>query len=129
MAWKKAWRWSAATALGLAGLVLAGAAQARDVTWSVGLGAPGAQVIVGNAPVYVVPPVVVHAPPRYHPPPRYYGPPARVYHAPPVYYVPPPAVHYRPQPIYYGPPAHFRGHGHKHRHGHGHRHRHDGWRR
>lgn len=121
MAWKQAARWSAAAAVGFAGLVLAAGAQARDVVWSVGLGAPGAQVIVGNAPVYVAPPVVVHAPPRY------YRPPVRVYHAPPVYYGPPPVVHYRPQPIYYGPPAHYRGHRHGHKHGH--RHRHDGWRR
>lgn len=113
MASKQAGRWIAAAAIGMASLALATGAQARDVVWSVGVGAPGAQVIVGNAPVYVAPPVYVALAPRY-------------YHAPPVYYVPPPRVYYQPQPIYYGPPPHF--HGHRHGHKRGHRH-HDGWRR
>ncbi len=122
MAWKQAGRWTAAAAIGIASLMLAGGAQARDVVWSVGVGAPGAQVIVGNAPVYMASPVIVQAPPRY------YRPPQVVYHAPPVYYAPPPAVYYRPQPVYYGPPAHFHGHRHGHRHGNKHGHRHRDWR-
>jgi hypothetical protein len=121
MASKQAGRWAAAAAIAVAGLALTAGAQARDVVWSVGVGAPGAQVIVGNAPVYVARPVIVQAPPRY------YRAPAPVYHAPPVYYVPPPRVYYQPQPIYYGPPPqHF--HGHRHGHHHGHRDRRD-WRR
>lgn len=114
MANEQAGRWIAAAAIGMAGLALATGAQARDVVWSVGVGAPGAQVIVGNAPVYVAPPVYAAPAPRYY------------YQPPPVYYVPPPRVYYQPQPIYYGPPPHF--HGHRHGHKHGHRH-HDGWRR
>ena len=82
----------AAAAFGLIGLGLAGGAQARsDVYWSVGVGAPGAQVLVGNAPpFYGAPaPVVVHRPPvvYYPPPPVYYGPPPVVYAPRPVYYV------------------------------------------
>jgi hypothetical protein len=124
MAVEQAGRWIAAAAIGIASLGLATGAQARDVVWSVGVGAPGAQVIVGNAPVYVAPPVIVQAPPRY------YRPPPAVYHAPPVYYMPPPRVYYQPQPIYYGPPAHFRGHRHGRGHGHGHGHHRDrDWRR
>lgn len=89
MASNTAIRWMACAAVGLA---LAGGAQARsDVYWSVGVGAPGAQVILGNAPVYVAPPpVVVH-----RPPPVYYYPPA------PVYYPPPPPVVQVPRPVYF----------------------------
>lgn len=110
--------------VGMCALVLgAGVAQARDVVWSVGVGAPGAQVFVGNAPVYVAPPVVVHAPPRYYAPPVVYAPRPR------VVYAPPPQVVYAPQPVYYGPPPRFHGHRHGHRHGHKHGPRHrDGWR-
>ena len=107
-------KWAAAVAIALGAVGFASTAQARgDVVWSVGIGAPGAQVIVGNAPVYVAPPVVVHRP--------------RVYYAPPpVYYGPPPVVHV-PRPVYYGsprwagPPQHHYRHHHRH-HGHGHRH-------
>lgn len=115
--------WLAGAGIAIAGLGAAGSAQARDVVWSVGIGAPGAQVIVGNAPVYVSPPVVVHAPPRYYraPQPVYYGAPVVVA----------PRGYYQPRPIYYAPPHHFHGHRHgrgydrhdrRHR-GHGH---HDG---
>ena len=48
----------------------AGAAQARDVNWSVGVGVPGVVIGASNgyyapAPVYVAPP-----PPVYYAPPR-----------------------------------------------------------
>lgn len=120
--------WLAGAGVAMAGLGAAGTAQARDVTWSVGIGAPGAQVIVGNAPVYVAPPVVVHAP-------RYYREPERIYYdrsPAPVYYGAPvvvaPRVYYEPRPRYYGPPQHFYGHRHGHGHGrgHGHHRRHHG---
>ncbi len=94
---------------GMAGVALAllagaGAAQARsDVYWSVGVGAPGVAVGVGNAA------------------PMYYAPP------PPVYYAPPPVVYAPPRPVYYAPPAvyygghdHWRGHRHHHHHHRGH---------
>jgi hypothetical protein len=112
--------WLAGAGVAMAGLGAAGSAQARDVTWSVGIGAPGAQVIVGNAPVYVAPPVVVHAPRYYRAPERvYYGrSPAPVYYGAPVVVAPP--GYYQPRSIYYGPPAHF--HGHRHGRGHGHKH-------
>lgn len=94
---------SAGVALALLGG--AGAAQARDVNWSVGIGVPGVVVGASNggyyspAPVYVAPP-----------PPVYYAPPRPVYYAPPpTYYAPPPAV------VYYGD----RGYRHHHHHGHG----------
>ena len=104
------WRnYLASAGLALAALGTTGSAVARDVVWSVGVGAPGAQVIVGNAPVYVAPPVVVHAPA-----PRYYRSPAPVYYAPPVYHAAPP-VYYQPRTIYYAPAPRFHGHRHGHR--------------
>ena len=114
--------WLASAGVAVAALGAAGSAQARDVVWSVGIGAPGAQVIVGNAPVYMAPPVVVHAP-------RYYRSPAPVYHSSPVYVGPP--VVYAPRPIYYEPAPHFRGHRHGRGHGRGHDRHHRGhdWRR
>lgn len=110
MAQTHAGRWAAMAVIGIAGGLLAQGAQARDVYWSVGVGAPGAQVVMGNAPVYVAPvapPVVVVRPPAYYrPAPVYYGPPPVVYAPQPVYYGP---VY---GPRYYGPPP-------GHRHGHG----------
>lgn len=108
----------ASGALAVAALGAAGSAEARDVVWSVGVGAPGAQVIVGNAPVYMAPPIVVHAPTYYAPPPVYYQPR-------PIYYQPRP-IYYQPQPVYrvQGPrwvergPRHGGGRHHdRHRHG------------
>ena len=73
-----------------AGVLAAGAAQARDVYWSVGINAPVAGVGVGT--------VISNAPPV-----RYYAPPAVVYQPAPVLYAPPPPPvrYYRPAP----PPA------------------------
>ena len=94
---------------GAAGVALAllagtGAAQARDVNWSVGIGVPG--VVVGASNGYYAPPPVYVAPR-----PVYYDPPAPVYVAPPrpVYYAPPPAYYAPPPVVYYG-------HRHHHRH-------------
>ena len=106
MTQRRSWFAAASAGLALALMVGAGTAQARsDVYWSVGVGAPGVALGVGNAaPVYYAPPA-----------PVYYTPAPSVYYAPPrpVYYAPP-AVAY-PQPRYYG------GHGHYHHH---HRHHH-----
>lgn len=100
----------ALAALAVIGMGLAGAAQARDnVSWSVGVGVPGAVVNVGNVgdggqvyqqPVYVHPqPVYVQPVPVYYRPQSVYVPPAPVYmQRAPVYVV--------PQPVYYGQPKH-----------------------
>ena len=104
-----------ATAGAVALVAAGGAAQARDVFWSVGVNAaPGVAIGVGNAPV-VVAPQPVYAQPVYVAPQPVYVAPRPVVLAPaPVYYAPPPPV-----AIYYGP-----GYGYRHRgHGHGH-HRH-----
>ncbi|MDA7414843.1 hypothetical protein PGB34_00570 [Xenophilus arseniciresistens] len=101
-------KWAAAAALGASALVAANTAQAQ-VSWSVGVHAPGVSVGVANpAPVYYAP-----APVYYAPPPVYYRPPPPVYRPAPVYYGPP--------PVYYGPPRYYgpRHHHHRH-HGRGH---------
>lgn len=90
-----------ATALGLLGL--AGTAQARsDVYWSVGVGAPGVAIGVGNVPSFG------YAPPVYVQPAPIYVAPQPVYVAPASYYAPPRVI-YRPAPVYYGPRGHHRG--------------------
>lgn len=93
----------------LALLTGAGAAQARDVNWSIGVNSPGVSVGVSNGygyPVYVAPPPVYVAPR-----PIYYAPPP-----PRVYYAPPPAVYYAPPPGHYYREGH-RGHRHHRHHG------------
>ena len=94
----------------VAGLCATNAAQARDVSWSVGIGAPGVSVGVSNGYGYA-PPAYVAAPVYHYPPPVYVQPPP-VYYAPrPVYYAPP--VVYAPRPNYYrGPGWDRRGNGH-----------------
>lgn len=115
MTQRRSWFAAVATAgMALALMAGAGTAQARsDVYWSVGVGAPGVAVGVGNAaPVYYAPPA-----------PVYYAPPAPVYYAPPrpVYYAPPAVMYAPPQQLYYG--------GHRHRHHHHHHDRgHRNWR-
>lgn len=101
----------------LAGALGAGAAQARDVYWSVGIQAPVAGVGVGTV-VSNVPQYGYHAaPPAYVQVPAY-----PVYQPAPVVYAPVPVVRYRPLP----PPRYVvvpQGHGHRHHHHrHGHRH-------
>ncbi|URI10907.1 hypothetical protein MW290_18170 [Aquincola tertiaricarbonis] len=84
-----------------AGVLAAGAAQARDVYWSVGINAPVAGVGVGT--------VISNAPPaRYYSPPpaRYYAPPAVVYQPAPVVAVPAYPV-YQPAPVLYAPPVRY----------------------
>jgi len=98
---------AAAAGVGLALLAGTGAAQARDVNWSVGLSSPGVAVGVSNGyPMYVAPPPVYVAPR-------------------PVYYEAPRPVYYSAPPVYYAPPAYgvyYRDYDRGHRH---HHHRHD----
>jgi len=84
-------KWAAFGAVAASALFATASASA-DVSWSIGVGVPGAAVV--NPPVYYAPAPVYAAPP-----PVYYQPPPR------VYYRPPPPVYYRPGPVYYGPPA------------------------
>lgn len=99
----------ALASLAVAGLLAAGAAQARsDVSFSLGIGVPGVSVGVTNAPP------VYYAPPVYVQPRPVYVQPAPVYYAPAPVYVRPAPVYYGP-PAYYGPPGHWRhGHGRGH---------------
>lgn len=89
----------------------AGTAQARDVTWSVGIdAAPGVSIGATNArPVYVAPqPVYVAPQPVYvAPQPVYVAPRAR------------PVVVVEPEPVYVMPGKRKGWHKH-HGHGHGH---------
>lgn len=83
---------------GLLVLAASSAVSAREVYWSVGIGSPGVQLGVSNAP-----PVLHHR--RVVPPPVYYSAPHAVYYSapPPVYYYPP-QVYSQPQTFYYAPP-------------------------
>ena len=80
-------------AVGLAGAVTGGVAQAGDVNWSIGINLPPVATVISGGPIYG-PPVAV-----YDPPPVIY--PAPVYRAPPVVYGPP--VVYAPPVVYRGP--------------------------
>jgi len=104
---------AASAGVALALLAGSGAAQARDVSWSIGVGVPG--VVVGAGGGYAPPPVYYAPPPR----PVYYAPP-------PVVYAPPPPVYYRPppRPVYYAPPVVVAPYGY-YREGRGHRHHYD----
>jgi hypothetical protein len=91
----------------------AGVAQARDVVWSVGVGGPGVQVGVTNAP----PPVVVHRPVHLHAAPVYWQQPVVISQPQTIYYAHPRTVYYggpqvimAPQPVYRGWGPHRRGH-------------------
>lgn len=83
----------ASAGVALALLAGSGVAQARDVSWSIGVGVPG--VVIGAGGGYAPPPVYYAPPPR----PVYYSPPAVYAPPPPVYYAPP------PRPVYYAPPV------------------------
>jgi len=83
----------ATAALALAALSFTGAAQARDnVSWSVGVGAPGVSLNVGNAgPLYMqAQPVYVQ--------------PEPIYYEPRPVFVRPAPVFVQPQPVYYERP-------------------------
>lgn len=112
------------TSLALTAWLGSGAAQARDVNWSIGISTPGVVVDVDNgravrvvpAPVYLAPPpprpVYYPAPPQ----PVYYAPPPRpvYYVAPPTYVAPPPAYYYRDGRRHYRHHHHDRGHRYGH---------------
>lgn len=110
-------------------LLCAGAAQAGNVQWSIGINLPPVGTVISNGPVYYPAPAQVYYPPApvYYPPaPVYYPEPAPVYYPAPVTYAPPvvyesPAVVYRApygsyrevRPIVYAPRAWERpGHHH-----------------
>ena len=86
------------TTIVAAALVLAAAgAQARDVSWSIGINAPlqpGVSIgtVISNAPGYYAAPVY------YAPAPVVYAEP--VYYAPAPFYLRPAPVVYLPQPYY-----------------------------
>lgn len=113
----------AGASLTLTALLGTGAAQARDVNWSIGISTPGVVVDVDNgravrvvpAPVYLTPPpprpVYYPAPPQ----PVYYAPPPRpVYYAPPVYVAPPAGYYYRDGRRHHRHHHHDRGHRYGH---------------
>lgn len=121
------WTALATATVVVAGLCATNAAHARsDVSWSVGIGAPGVAVGVTNGYGYPAP---MYAPPAYVAAPVYgaypgavYAPPPVVYAPRPVYYAPRP-VYYAPPPMVYGPQPRFYPRGDRdrdHRHGHGH---------
>jgi hypothetical protein len=66
-----------------ASALLAPAAHADRVYWSLGIGGPGVAANFGNVYPVAPPPVYVQPPAYYGPPPVYYAPPAPVYYAPP----------------------------------------------
>lgn len=102
---------AAAAALALAAFGATGAAQARNVFWSVGVNSPGVALGFSNAPpVYYQPqPVYVQPQPVYMEPQGYYVEPGPIYRAGWV------------RPGYYG--ERWRGRGGRHeqhsQHGHG----------
>ncbi|MEO5698308.1 MAG: hypothetical protein ABIQ60_14375 [Burkholderiaceae bacterium] len=97
----------AATVLSASALIAAPAAQAGDISWSIGISAPGIGTVISNAPSYArsyYAPVPVYAPEPYYAPVRSYAP--QVVYAPEVYYSP--DAYYSPE-VYYSPePYHVR---------------------
>lgn len=92
-------------------MLCAGAAQAGNVYWSVGVNLPPVGTVISNAPVYQEPLIYAPAPVIYAPAPVIYAPPPVVYHpAPRVVYGPPQVVYSRPVPVVYG--GWGRGYGH-----------------
>lgn len=107
-----------------ASLFAAGAAQAGNVYWSIGISAPPVGTVISNAPPVYAPPV--YAPPVvYAPPPVIYAPPPVVYAPAPVVYAPPV---YRPVPrVVYPAPVGYYRHGWHDRDRDGIPDRYDGW--
>lgn len=91
---RSVWRLAAVAAMAVSALGVNSAAQAREVFWSVGVGSPGVQFDVSNAP-----PVVYQRPIVVVPQPVYLPQPVVVYQPRQVYYGPPQVV-YAPQPYY-----------------------------
>ncbi len=109
----------AAAALAVAAMGFAGAAQARsNVFWSVGVGAPGAMLNVGNVgSVYQPSAVYVQPQPVYVQPQSVYVQPAPVYYPTRQVYVRPAPIYMAPQQIYYGGPPYGHGYGYRHHDG------------
>ena len=103
--------WVLASGLVGALCVAPGLAQARDVVWSVGVGAPGVQVGLTNAPA-----VVYQQPVYVQPRPVYWQRPAVILQPQPVYYAAPQQVYYAQPQVIVAPPPQYRGWG-PHRHG------------
>ena len=110
------------TTLAVAAMSFAGSAEARDnVSWSIGVGTPGAVVSVGNGgsfypsqPVYVQQqPVYAQPAPVYYQQRPVYVQPAPVYYQPRPVFVRPQPFYIAPQPVYYERP---RGHYRHNRH-------------
>ncbi len=103
---------AAVAALCVSALGASGAAQAGDVFWSVGVGSPGVQLGVSNAP-----PVVYRHPVVVLPQPVYLPQPAVVFQPGSVYYGQPRVI-VVPQPHYvqsgWMPPGHRHGWGPRH---------------
>lgn len=97
----------ATATLAIAALVFADSAQARDnVYWSVGVGAPGVSLNLGNA-----------APAYGYAQPAYFEP-EPIYYRPRPVYVRPAPIYVQPLPVYYGRPYGWnRGHGRQHMQG------------
>ncbi len=122
--------WVLAPGLVVALWAAAGAVQAREVVWSVGVGGQGVQFGVTNAaPVLVQPqPVYWHRPAvLVQSQPVYYAVPRPVYYTaqPPVYYAQPQVV-FAPQPYYRGWGQHYGGRWGHHPRGFDEDRRHDG---
>ncbi|MDQ6680664.1 MAG: hypothetical protein M3Y67_06835 [Pseudomonadota bacterium] len=86
-----------------AALLAAGAAQAADVHWSVGINLPPIGTVISNAPFYPPGRVYYPAPVRYSPPVVYQAP---LYGAPPPVYEAPLVVYPAPRP-YYGQRSYY----------------------
>jgi hypothetical protein len=88
-------------------LLGAGAAQASDVHWSIGVNLPPVATVISGGPAYFPAPPVVYAPPiRYAPPvvyeePVYQGPTV-VYREPRPYYRAPTVVYRSERPYWDG---------------------------
>lgn len=91
-----------AATLAVVAMGFAGVAQARDhVSWSVGVGVPGAVVNVGNVGSVYPQPIYVQPQPVYVQPQPVYVQPAPHYYQPRPVFVRPAPVYLAPQPIYY----------------------------
>lgn len=96
-----------------AATLTAGAAQARDVSWSIGINLPVPQIVLPVPPVYVSAPAPVYqpAPAYYEPAPVYYRPAPVVYRRAPVYVQPVPVVYPRYYPAWHHEHDHGRWEG------------------
>lgn len=90
-------------------LLAAGAAQASNVHWSIGINLPPIGTVISNAPVYAPAPVYMPAP-VYAPAPVIVAPPPGVYRPVPRVVYQQPVTVGRPVPIVY--PGYGHGHGH-----------------